>query len=161
MTQTVVVLTESTLLETDVRQVVGHYAGRDVRFQVLVPADTDHHVLQEVVNDLGLLDLRRLWADITDPDPDDRAARVEAAEALRVSVELLAAAGATADGVVVQDDPLPALTQAVHNHRAVEVVVVTSPKMLDDTFRRDWASRAREALGLPVLHLYTGSSIIG
>lgn len=161
MTQTVVVLTESTLLETDVRQVVGHYAGRDVRFQVLVPADTEHHVLQEVVNDLGLLDLRRLWADITDPDPDDRAARVEASEALRVSVELLAAAGATADGVVVQDDPLPALTQAVHNHRAVEVVVVTSPKMLDDTFRRDWASRAREALGLPVLHLYIGSSIIG
>ena len=66
-----------------------------------------------------------------------------------------------ADGVVVQDDPLPALTQAVTNHRAFEVVVVTKPKMLDDTFRRDWASRAREALGVPVLHLYTGSSIVG
>ena len=63
--------------------------------------------------------------------------------------------------VVVQDDPLPSLVQAVRSHGAFEVVVVTAPKMLDDTFRRDWASRAREALGVPVLHLYTGSSIIG
>ncbi|WP_324650895.1 hypothetical protein [Georgenia sp. H159] len=161
MTQTVIVLTEDTLLDTDVRQVVDHYASRDVRFQVLVPADTDHNVVQEVINDLGLLNLRRLWHDITEPDPDDAEARVEATEALRLSLARLEAAGATADGVVVQDDPLPALTQAVHNHSAAEVVVVTRPKMLDDTFRRDWASRAREALGLPVLHLYTGSSIIG
>ncbi|WP_413449886.1 hypothetical protein AA0Y32_04290 [Georgenia phoenicis] len=161
MTQTVVVLTEDTLLDTDVAQIVETYAGRAVRFEVLVPADTDHHVLQEVVNDLGLLDLRRLWHDITNPDPDDRKARTEAAEALRLSLALLTAAGATAEGVVVQDDPLPALTQAVANHRAAEVVVVTTPKLLDDTLRRDWASRAREALGVPVLHLYTGSSIVG
>lgn len=161
MTQTVIVLTEDTLLDTDVTQVVDYYAGRDVRFEVLVPADTDHNVLQEVVNDLGMLDLRRLWADITTRDPDDREARTEAAEALRRSLALLTGAGVRADGVVVQDDPLPALTQAVTNHEAAEVVVVTTPKMLDDTFRRDWASRAREALGIPVLHLYTGSSIVG
>ena len=161
MTKTVIVLTEDTLLDTDVEQIVDYYATDEVRFQVLVPADTDHNVLQEVINDLGLLDLRRLWADITNPDPDDRAARVEAAEALRLSLALLEAAGATADGVVVQDDPLPALVQAVRSHGAFEVLVVTTPKMLDDTFRRDWASRAREALGVPVLHLYTGSSIIG
>ncbi len=161
MTQTVIVLTEDTLLDTDVEQIVGYYATEQVRFEVLVPADTDHNVLQEVINDLGLLDLRRLWEDVTEPDPDDREARTEAAEALRTSLALLEAAGATASGVVVQDDPLPALTQAVNNHRAFEVVVVTRPKMLDDTFRRDWASRAREALGVPVLHLYTGSSIVG
>lgn len=161
MTQTVIVLTEDTLLDTDAQQIVDHYATRDVHFQVLVPADTDHNVVQEVINDLGLLNLRRLWHDITEPDPDDAEAKVEATEALHQSRALLEAAGATADGVVVQDDPMPALTQAVHNHAAVEVVVVTRPKMLDDTFRRDWASRAREALGLPVLHLYTGSSIIG
>ncbi|QDB79413.1 hypothetical protein FE251_08550 [Georgenia wutianyii] len=161
MSETVIVLTEDALLDTDVRQIVDYYAERDVRFQVLVPADTEHNVLHEVVNDLGLLDLRRLWSDITNPDPDDREARTEAAEALRRSLDLLAASGATADGQVVQDDPLPALLQAANGFRASEVVVVTTPKMLDDTFRRDWASRAREAMGLPVLHLYTGSTIIG
>jgi len=161
VTETVIVLTEDALLDTDVRQIVDYYAERDVRFQVLVPADTEHNVLAEVVNDLGLLDLRRLWSDITDPDPDDSKARTEAAEALRRSLDLLTAAGATAEGQVVQDDPLPALMQAAASFRAAEVVVVTTPKMLDDTFRRDWASRAREALGLPVLHLYTGSTIIG
>jgi len=161
VTKTVIVLTEDSLLDTDVRQIVDYYATDEVRFQVLVPADTERNVLQDVINDLGLLDLREIWEDITESDPSPTEARMEASEALSESLALLAAGGAEADGVVVQDDPLPALTQAVNNHQAFEVVVVTKPKMLDDTFRRDWASRAREALGVPVLHLYTGSSIVG
>lgn len=161
MTQTVIVLTEDTLLDTDVRQIVGHYAGRDVQYQVLVPAETHRNVLVEVINHLGMLDLREVWEDITERHPDESRARAEATEALRLSVARLERTGAAADGVVVQGDPLPALSRAVRNLAAAEVVVVTEPKMLDDTFRRDWASRAREALGVPVLHLYTGSTIIG
>ncbi|HLV05892.1 hypothetical protein [uncultured Georgenia sp.] len=161
MTQTVIVLTEDTLLDTDVRQIVGHYAGRDVQYQVLVPAETHRNVLVEVINHLGMLDLREVWEDVTERHPDESRARAEATEALRLSVARLERTGAAADGVVVQGDPLPALSRAVRNLAAAEVVVVTEPKMLDDTFRRDWASRAREALGVPVLHLYTGSTIIG
>ncbi len=161
MTQTVIVLTEDTLLDTDVRQIVGHYAGRDVQYQVLVPAETHRNVLVEVINHLGMLDLREVWEDVTERHPDESRARAEATEALRLSVARLERTGAAADGVVVQGDPLPALSRAVRNLAAAEVVVVTEPKMLDDTFRRDWASPAREALGVPVLHLYTGSTIIG
>jgi len=161
VTQTVIVLTEDTLLDTDVRQIVGHYAGRDVQYQVLVPAETHRNVLVEVINHLGMLDLREVWEDVTERHPDESRARAEATEALRLSVARLERTGAAADGVVVQGDPLPALSRAVRNLAAAEVVVVTEPKMLDDTFRRDWASRAREALGVPVLHLYTGSTIIG
>ena len=42
-----------------------------------------------------------------------------------------------------------------------EVVVATYPHLVEDTFRTDWASRAREALHVPVLHLYLGTSELG
>jgi hypothetical protein len=42
-----------------------------------------------------------------------------------------------------------------------EVIIVTSPHAVEDTFHRDWASRAREVLGVPVLHVYAGSSFLG
>ena len=41
------------------------------------------------------------------------------------------------------------------------VVVVTDPHAVEDTFRQDWASKARDALDLPVLHLYRGTSMLG
>jgi hypothetical protein len=41
------------------------------------------------------------------------------------------------------------------------VVVVTRPHAVEDTFHRDWASRARERLGVPVLHVYGGTTFLG
>ena len=35
------------------------------------------------------------------------------------------------------------------------------PHAVEDTFRRDWASKARDALDLPVLHLSRGTSMLG
>ena len=58
------------------------------------------------------------------------------------------------------DDPLPALRAAVRAP-VREVVVVTLPHALEDTFHTDWASRAREELRVPVLHLYAGTSRLG
>ena len=160
MTRTVILLTEDALQPSDVDQILDYYPAGST-FQVLVPADTDRNVLVDVINHLGVGELREAWEEITEDEPSPREARQEASMALELSLGALTGRGLLADGVVVQDDPLPALTQAVNNHRADEVLVVTEPKMLDDTFRRDWASRAREALGVPVLHLYTGSSIVG
>ncbi|MEE6281134.1 hypothetical protein [Georgenia sunbinii] len=160
MTETVVVLTEDALRPSDARQIVEYFGDRDVTFQVLVPADTERNVFVDVIDALGMLDLREAWEDLTE-EPDAPAARLEASESVSTSLSRFDDVGANAEGVVVQDDPLPALVQAVNNHRAAEVVVVTTPKLLSDTLRRDWASRARRELGVPVLHLYTGSSIVG
>ena len=76
--------------------------------------------------------------------------------------ESIAAAGAQATGEIVGDDPLPALRAAVAADPSVtSVVVVTDPHAIEDTFRQDWASKARDALDLPVLHLYRGTSMLG
>ena len=55
---------------------------------------------------------------------------------------------------MVDDDPLPALKAAVADGDVVEVAVVTYPHAIEDTFHRDWASRAASRPQVPVLHLY-------
>ena len=88
-------------------------------------------------------------------------AELTAHEQLHANVAAFTATGATADGVVVADDPLPALRAVVADTDVSEIVVVTLPHALEDTFHRDWASRAREELKVPVLHLYTGTNQLG
>ncbi len=62
---------------------------------------------------------------------------------------------------MTQDDPIPALRRAVREHGAREVVVVTAPHAVEDTLHRDWASRARDEVGVPVLHVYAGTTFLG
>jgi len=56
---------------------------------------------------------------------------------------------------------LPALRTAVGAGDVREVAVVTYPHAVEDTLHTDWASRAREDLQVPVLHLYAGTSELG
>lgn len=163
MPATVVVLTEDALLPADAEHIVAHARelGVEPRFEVLVPADTDHEVVRELLDALALLDLREAWDAANERRHDPARARADAADALDRSLAQLRAAGADAEGAVVQDEPLPALRQAVAATDATEVVVVTLPHPWEDVFRRDWASRAREELGVPVLHLYAGTSRLG
>ena len=93
--------------------------------------------------------------------PDAATARTEAEEALRASLLEMERAGAQAAGRVVEDDPLPAVSRAIGGTGADELVVVTRPQMLEDTFHTTWAHRAREEFGIPVLHFYTGTDFVG
>ena len=165
MSEIVVVLTEDALTDSDVAQITGLYAGsdpvRDVEFHVLVPADTEQNMLASLVDHLSLGDLRAALDAALGREPEPAEARADAADQLATSLAAFAAAGATADGVVVADDPLPALRAVVADRDVSEIVVVTLPHALEDTFHRVWASRAREELQVPVLHLYAGTSRLG
>lgn len=161
MSEIVVVLTEDALTDADVAHVTGLYEGRDVAFHLLVPADTEQNVLASLVDHLSLGELREALDAVLGREPEPAEARRTAVEQLDASVAAFRAAGATVEGVVVSDDPLPALRAAVADREVGEVVVVTLPHALEDTFHRDWASRAREELHVPVLHLYAGTSRLG
>ena len=39
-------------------------------------------------------------------------------------------------------------------HGADEVIVLTAPHLIEEFFHRDWASRARHKVGVPVLKLF-------
>ena len=158
-TRTIVVVTEVALTEGDVARMVGLHADEHFDYHVLVPADTERNVLVNLLDHLSLLDFRAAAADLRSPDP--RRATTTADEAVRKSIAAIRAAGRTASGVVTEDDPLPALRAEVAATGAAEVVIVTEPHAVEDTLHTDWASRAREELGLPVLHMYAGDWRLG
>ncbi len=159
MTDTIVILTEDALADADVAHLRGLYLD-DVRYVVLVPADSDQPLLATVLDELGLGDLagvaRRLRG-----EPTADQAQATAAERLDLSLSRLTDAGAVATGEITSDDPLPALTAKIAEGRVREVVVVTYPHLVEDSLRTDWASRARARLQVPVMHLYSGTSELG
>ncbi|MEZ0166715.1 hypothetical protein AB2L27_18305 [Kineococcus sp. LSe6-4] len=164
---TVVVLTEEAFGDVDAGNVARLHAaeraeGQDVRHLVLVPADTRRSLLADVVDKLSLGEVREAFADLGGDRPDSAEARAEAETALRATVEALRAEGLNAEGRTTGSDPLPAVRQALAEEPdARELVVVTRPHAVEDTFHTDWASRARDDLGVPVLHVYAGTTRLG
>ncbi len=161
MADTIVVLTEDALSPDDVTHVVALHPDEDLAYRVLVPADTERPLLPWVLDSLSLGELRVAWERATGHEPTAPQAKATAEQQLRCTLDALAAAGRQATGIVVEDDPLPALRAAVAEDGAREIVVATYPHLVEDTFHRDWASRARDALRVPVLHLYLGTSELG
>jgi hypothetical protein len=157
----IVVLTEDTLTAADVEHITALHADREVRYRVLVPADTERNLLVSLVDHLSLGELRAALDDVLGREPEPVRAHLTAQEQLESSIGVFGAAGAAVDGSVVDDDPLPALRTALADQPVKEVVVVTRPHALEDTFHTDWASRARDELKVPVLHLYSGTSQLG
>ena len=73
------------------------------------------------------------------------------------SLDALRAAGSEAAGQVVEDHPLDQLKAVVDEVGADEVIVLTAPHYVEEFFHRDWASRARHKVGVPVLKLFAHS----
>ena len=161
MDEIIVVLTEDTLTQADVAHIAGLHEGEELRYHVLVPADTEHNMLVSLIDHLSLGELREALDAVLRREPKPVRAHATAAERLTASIARFADAGLRADGAVVADDPLPALRAAVADVEVREIVVVTLPHALEDTFHTDWASRAREKLQVPVLHLYSGTNQLG
>jgi hypothetical protein len=153
----IVLLTEEALTTADAERLARLHADEEVQYLVLVPADVERNLLVDVLDHLSLLQLREALEAVRGEEEPTRA---EAAKALTESLVALTAAGITADGYVVEGDPVTALQKAVSSE-VQEVIVVTRPHAVEDTFHTDWASKARELLGVPVLHVYAGSSHLG
>lgn len=161
MTDTILVLTEDTLASADVANLVSLHPDETLVYRVLVPADTERNLLVSLVDQLSLGELRDALATVLRREPAPTQAKATAADQLAESLAAFTEAGRTATGEIVDDDPLPALRAAVAAGGIREVAVVTYPHAVEDTFHTDWASRAREVLKVPVLHLYSGTSELG
>ena len=159
--RTVVVLTEDALTQADVAHITALHAEDGSGYRVLVPADTERNLLVSVVDHLGLGELRAALDEVLGGETHPVGTDVDAADRLDLSLRGLHAAGVDADGTVVADDPIAALTAEVARGGVREIVVVTYPHAVEDTFHRDWASQARDRFEVPVLHLYAGTSELG
>jgi hypothetical protein len=155
----IAVLTEEALGDDDARRILALHADDNPRYHVIVPSDTDRSLLADVLDHLSLLELKEA---LEAARGHDDVTPAEAAAALEQSLAALRSYGAEAEGEVVEGDPVAALMRVTGGEAGVwEAVVVTRPHAVEDTFHRDWASKARELLGVPVLHVYAGSSFLG
>ena len=161
MADLIVILTEQALEPGDAGRILALHEGEELSYHVLVPADTERNLLIDVVDHLSMLHLREALDAVRHREPKGDAARASAQQSLASSLEALRDLGKDAQGEVTTDDPLPAVKAEVERLGAREVVVVTRPHAVQDTFHRDWASRARDELGVPVLHVYAGTTFQG
>ena len=152
---TILVVTELALDSHDVTRVATLHGDEPVRAHILVPADTTHNRLLEALDEAALGRLRDAFEDSGDATPGD--AELAAQHAIGTSIDALAAAGVTATGAVTADDPVPAALEAAKSLPADEVLVFTTPHLVRESLHRDWSSRLRDHIDLPVLHVVAGT----
>ena len=152
---TILLLSETTLSEHDVRRIAELHGDEPIEVHLLVPADAQHNRLIEALDEVALGRLRDAIDDEDDPTPEQ--AEQDAMHAVNASLDLLRAAGVTARGSVTGSNPVPAAKEAARLDASDEVIVVSPPHPVESALHRDWASRLRDGLDLPVLHIVSGT----
>jgi hypothetical protein len=161
MSDPIVILTEEPLGADDRVNIERLVDGGDARLVVLVPANTERHLLVDFLENLSMLDIAKAFRELTAHAPDPNKQRAAAAETLATSLTALEGLGGGVSGEVVDGEAVNGLVTKVKELGAAQAVVITRPHAVADTFHTDWANKAQDRLGLPVLHLYAGSGFIG
>jgi hypothetical protein len=151
---TILLLAEETLHDHDVARINSLHEGEELEVHILVPADAEHNRLIEALDEVALGNLRDA---LDDDSPSPEQAEHDAMHAVNASVALFKAAGVEAKGSITGSNPLPAAIEAASRYGADEIIVVTPPHLVADALHRDWASRLRDKLKLPVLHAISGT----
>ncbi|MEV0026720.1 indole-3-glycerol phosphate synthase [Streptomyces atroolivaceus] len=147
---------EKPLTPEDVEFVTTLHGEERISFVVLMQPRSDQaDVLLRAIDDVALGELREAVREGEQPEGKD--AREPAEMALEYSLRELREAGSEAVGQVVEDHPLDKLKTVVDDSGADEVIVLTAPHYVEEFFHRDWASRARHKVGVPVLKLFAHS----
>ncbi|MFJ9902354.1 indole-3-glycerol phosphate synthase [Streptomyces sp. NPDC101152] len=147
---------EKALTSADVEFVTGLHGDEEVAFHVLLqPRGDQADRLLRAIDDVALGELDEAAREGATPEGEE--AKSFGERALEVSLQALQASGSAAEGRLIEDHPLDALKALVGEIDADEVIVLTDPHYVEEFFHRDWASRARHKVGVPVLKLFSHS----
>jgi hypothetical protein len=149
---TTVLMIEKVLDHTDVELVTTLHGDEPVSFLVLMQPRGDQDRLLRALDDVALGELEDAVHEGEVPEGGE--ALPPARLALEHSVKALRDTGAQAVGELIERHPLDVLTSTVQRTHADEVIVLTAPHLVEEFFHRDWASRARHKVGVPVLKLF-------
>lgn len=153
---TSVLMIEKALTSADVEFVTTLHGDETVAFHVLLqPRGDQADRLLRAIDDVALGELDEAARERETPEGADAAAL--GVQALEVSLEALHTSGSQAVVELIEDHPLDALKSLVDEINADEVIVLTDPHYVEEFFHRDWASRARHKVGVPVLKLFSHS----
>jgi hypothetical protein len=147
---------EKPLTSVDVDFVTTLHGDETTSFIVLMqPRGDQADLLLRAIDDVAMGELKEAVRE--GEDPEGKEAREPAGTALEYTLAALRATGCEAVGEVVEDHPLDRLKTVVDDSGADEVIVLTAPHYVEEFFHRDWASRARHKVGVPVLKLFAHS----
>lgn len=149
---TTVLMIEKPLAPADVELVTTLHGDEQVSFVVLMQPRGDQDRLLRAVDDVALGYLEDAARENEEPEGAEAVPTAELS--LTHSLESLRATGAEAVGQVIERHPLDALRTVVEETHADEVIVLTAPHFVEEFFHRDWTSRARHKVGVPVLKLF-------
>lgn len=153
---TSVLMIEKALTSADVEFVTTLHGDEAVSFHVLLqPRGEQADRLLRAIDDVALGELDEAVREGQTPEGEEALSVGE--RALEVSLTALRTAGSAAEGRLVEEHPLDALKGVVQEVGADEVIVLTDPHYVEEFFHRDWASRARQKVGVPVLKLFSHS----
>ncbi|MBC9713074.1 indole-3-glycerol phosphate synthase [Streptomyces sp. TRM66268-LWL] len=152
---TSVLMIEKALSAIDVEFVTTLHGDDAVSFVVLMQPRGDQDRLLRAVDDVALGELDQAVHEGEVPEGEDAVGPAQ--QALDHSLSALREAGCEAVGHLVEDHPLDVLSSITEQTGADEVIVLTAPHYVEEFFHRDWASRARHKVGVPVLKLYAHS----
>lgn len=152
---TTVLMIEKPLTATDVELVTTLHGDEPVSFVVLMQPRGDQDRLLRALDDVALGQLDEAVHELAEEGEGDKDKGLKPAErALQYSLKALRDAGSEAVGEVVEKHPIDLLKSIVEQTRADEVIVLTAPHLVEEFFHRDWTSRARHKVGVPVLKLF-------
>lgn len=149
---TTVLMIEKPLVSADVELVTTLHGDEHVSFVVLMQPRGDQDRLLRALDDVALGELENAVEEADVPEGGE--AMKPAEKALEHSLKVLRGTGAEAVGQVISEHPLDLLKSVVEESAADEVIVLTAPHLVEEFFHRDWASRARHKVGVPVLKLF-------
>ena len=149
---TTVLMIEKPLVSDDVELVTTLHGEELVSFVVLLQPRGEQDRLLRALDDVALGELDDAVRENQIPEGDESLGPAE--RALEHSLEEIRNTGAEAVGQIILEHPLDLLTSVVQQTHADEVIVLTAPHLVEEFFHRDWASRARHKVGVPVLKLF-------
>lgn len=149
---TTVLMIEKPLVSDDVELVTTLHGDEPVSFVVLMQPRGDQDRLLRALDDVALGELEDAVHESEEPEGSE--ALQPARLGLEHSLRALRETGAEAVGHIIERHPLDLLTSMVAQTDADEVIVLTAPHLVEEFFHRDWASRARHKVGVPVLKLF-------
>ncbi|UQA92531.1 indole-3-glycerol phosphate synthase [Streptomyces halobius] len=144
---------EKPLTPADVEFVSSLHGDDPTSFVVLMQPRGKQDILLRAIDDVALGE----FDDAVREGAETAGAQAElpAERALSHTLDALRARGAEAIGQVVEKHPIDLLKSVVEQTKADEVIVLTTPHFVEEFFHRDWASRARHKVGVPVLKLFS------
>lgn len=160
MTENIIVVTECPMTKTDVKNLLSLYKSSEYSFSIIQPPQESKNLLVEILDHLMLLELKEILNDVSQKNKFSQTTEKSAENNLETTIKILEKYKINFTAQITKLNPIVAIAEEMKKTFATAVVIITQPHAVEDSFHTDWASKAQKKLGIPILHVYSGTSFI-